>query len=282
MALPAETQPAAFECVMNSAPYFQRDDRSREARNVRRHRSAGFTVLEVILAVAIATGLLVVALHFYQQAADLRAQLLQESERVSTVRLLLDRLSADLRGAFVQPQQGFDGGSMNLQFLKTDVLSRPAWTVIGDRSGEIETDLKLVSYGVNRAADGTNLVIAGITRTERPFAGASFGSSKAALTSSAPATNLTNQVSEPITEDLHFLRFRYWDGSNWLDSWSDTALPQGVEVSLGVEPLPQGELPEDYSREIFRRVIWLPGSGANEETTNPKIPGAPAITAQNP
>jgi type II secretory pathway pseudopilin PulG len=267
---------------MNRALNLQRDDRSRETGNVRAHSSPGFTVLEVILAVAIATGLLVVALQFYQQAADLRRQLLQESERVSTIRLLLDRLSADLRGAFVQPQQGFDGGPMNLQFLKTDVLSRPAWTVIGDRSGAIETDLKLVSYGVNRAADGTNLVIAGITRIERPFAGASFGSSKTALTGAVPATNLTNQVSEPITEDLHFLRFRYWDGSNWLDSWSDSALPQGVEVSLGVEPLPQDELPEDYSREIFRRIIWLPGSGANEETTNPKISGPPAITAQNP
>ena len=47
-----------------------------------------FTLIEVILAVVIAGGLLVVAISYYQRAADLRGQLLAESEKLTTIRLV--------------------------------------------------------------------------------------------------------------------------------------------------------------------------------------------------
>ena len=57
-------------------------DRSRRAR--------AFTLVEVILAISIAIGILVVALYFYSQATNLRAQLLEEADRISSIRLVMD------------------------------------------------------------------------------------------------------------------------------------------------------------------------------------------------
>jgi hypothetical protein len=59
-----------------------------------------------------------------------------------------------------------------------------------------------------------------------------------------------------------FVRFRYWDGSAWLDDWNTPDLPVGVEISLGLEPLPVETSPDDYPFEQYRRVIYLPNHGA--------------------
>src|SRR5687767_16033490 len=77
----------------------------------------GFTLVEVILAVVIAAGLLVVAISYYQRATELRARLIEESERLTTIRLMMDRLSGDLRTAFAEPRQGFTGTSDSMRFV---------------------------------------------------------------------------------------------------------------------------------------------------------------------
>ena len=82
-------------------------------------RGRGFTLIEVILAISIATGLLIVALTFYRQVADLRGLILKESERLATVRLIMDRLASDLRTARIGAVAGqeFRGGSSTLSFV---------------------------------------------------------------------------------------------------------------------------------------------------------------------
>src|SRR5439155_8813829 len=69
--------------------------------------SRGFTLVEVILAIGIAIGILMVALYLHSQATNLRAQLLRESERIAAMRLVMERLTSELRNAFAQPEYGF-------------------------------------------------------------------------------------------------------------------------------------------------------------------------------
>ena len=59
----------------------------------------GFTLLEIALAVTIAIGIMVVALFFYEQSARLRKDALEEMDRITAVRLVMDRLSSELRCA---------------------------------------------------------------------------------------------------------------------------------------------------------------------------------------
>lgn len=255
--------------------------RTRAASTLRApSRACGFTLLEVILAIVIAVGILVVVLHFYHQAANLRAQLLQEAERVAAVRMVMDRLTADLRAA-CSPAfslEGFSGRSASLRFVKTDAPARVARQAARSAGLLPTSDLRRVQYGLAAAAEGTNLVTTGLTRTDQPLV-----EPRAAPTSAI--SRATEEGEEPrgpapLTDAVRFLRFRYWDGTNWRESWNSFQLPRGVEVSLGSEPLPEKTLPEDYPYELYRRVIHLAvggvaaraGAPASEDTDEEMAP----------
>lgn len=221
----------------------------------RRRLTAAFTLIEVILAVTIATGILVVALVFYQQTAQLRSELIGEAERLSAVRLVMERISADLRSAFTQPQIGFTGTTDSMEFVVArppDLSAFPAGPA---------SDLRKVYYYLAASLEGTNLVITGMDRTEGPLTAKPAPTGNAAQiappVASAIATNLA--VVEPLATEIQFVRLRYWDGTGWLEAWDAPDLPLAVEVSLGTEPMPENEIAEAYSAEVFRRVILLPG-----------------------
>ncbi len=327
-----------------------------------KHASA-FTLIEVILAVAIAAGMLLVVLTFYQQVAALRGRLIEKTAGISAIRLLMERLTSEL-GAVRRSdayQLGLSGGSDNLQLLKLEFPRPGAWT-----NPATAAPFRWVSYSLQSGA--------GLVRSESPvWAGAvavttndaapasppaaappvltndlalAAATSALAVTSSrggmsaaptratgapggprgakgtgtaraakGPATasaasagriaradsssqtmaspkdsTLPDDTSElMVTTDTtvttnmagrtnavapsaarggglaigqaQFVRFRYWDGSTWLDGWDTPDLPVGVEVSLGLEPLPAEMTADEYPFELYRRVIYLPNHG---------------------
>jgi prepilin-type N-terminal cleavage/methylation domain-containing protein len=227
-------------------------------------RNRAFTLVEVLLAVGIIAGLLVVVLFFYQRAAQLRTDLLLDAERSSAARLLMERLTAELRTArshtfYAVP---LAGGSTHLQFIAVDLPSQSPWA--GERFGRVshpESDLKLVSYGAEVSLEDTNIV--GLGRSEAPLVDLRTAVPESTVVLPAAETNKANSVL--LTEAFRFIRFRYWDGYDWRESWSETFLPKGVEVSLGSEPVPAELEGEEYPYEVFRRVIYLPGSAENDD-----------------
>jgi type II secretory pathway pseudopilin PulG len=234
------------------------------AQTMRQQLRAAFTLVEVLLAVGIIAGLLMVVLYFYQQAAELRTELLLDAERSSSARLLMDRLTTELRAARSHTfyEVPMVGDSTYLQFITTDLPSQIAWT--GERLGRItkpETDLKLVSYGAEVSLEATNVV--GVVRAEEALVELRTTVSSEVTLSTGASTNKTNRIF--IAEAFKYLRFRYYDGYKWIESWSDTFLPKGVEVTLGSEPMPADVEAEKYPYEVFRRVIALPTSDADEQ-----------------
>lgn len=224
----------------------------------------GFTLVEVLLAVGIIAGLLVVVLFFYQQAAQLRTDLLVDAERSSSARLLMERLTAELRTARTHTfyEVPLVGDSTFLQFIAVDLPAQSAWT--GERLGRVsrpESDLKLVRYAAETSLEDTNIV--GLARSEEPLVELRTLVPESATVGTGVETNNTSSIL--ISDAFRFIRFRYWDGYKWLESWSETYLPQGVEVSLGSEPMPTDIETTEYPYEVFRRVIYLPGSAGNDD-----------------
>ncbi len=227
----------------------------------------GFTLLEVILAVTIAVGILVAMMLFYRQAADLRANLLQETERIATIRLLMDRISADLRTAYsdYESMEGLKGDATSLQVLRTELPPVSGWAKgDGERVVVPLTHLKRVAYRTASAVQGTNLVVTGLIRTEQAAL-----MQRIVEESPTPGVEQAGQREtpveskvvepEPLTDAIRFLRFRYWDGAEWVTSWDDVALPKGVEVCLGSDAAPEDFDADIYPFEMFRRVIYIPG-----------------------
>lgn len=218
------------------------------------NRARAFTLIEVILAVFIAGGLLVVAISYYQRAADLRSQLLAESDRLNTTRLLMDRISLDLRTAFAEPRQGFSGAS---DYMKFAHLGNPS-------PGNLaEGAMKLVTYSVVTNAEGTNAVVIGFNRQETPLVEmrAASATNREPLSFNGgmdPLASVTNKFVEPLTRAIRLVHFRYFDGSEWSESWDGADLPMGVEVTFGTDPASPDE--EEYAGELFRRVIFVPAA----------------------
>ena len=96
------------------------------------HNGLGFrgcTLIGVVLAIVIGVGLFTGVLMFYQQAAVLRKEILRKADALSAVRLVMDRISAELRT--VPPNTAgvaiLSGDSRSLRILHTSVPSKTPW-----------------------------------------------------------------------------------------------------------------------------------------------------------
>jgi len=111
-------------------------------------RCRGFSLLEVVLAIGIAVGLMLVVLYFYRQAADLRTQAVAETEKLRETRLVMQKLTEELQRIFRHPTAvSFKGDSNSVQFVTTHLPDRSEWqgAELG-RASRPETDLILVRY----------------------------------------------------------------------------------------------------------------------------------------
>lgn len=225
----------------------------------RRSRPASaFTLIEILLALSITAVLLGVAMVFYRQVADLRGQVLQESERLTAMRLVFDRAAADLRSALpgAAGGGGFEGDASSMTFSRSRIEP-------GGPGGAVR-----IAFGPIWTVDGTNLAVQGIARLEnasipKPLIPAVSPSSDTSTPMATPETNgipeaATNAPVEPLTDRIRYLRLRYWSGARWLDRWTNGSAPAGVEITLGWDPIEPGVDPDDYAGEAFRRVIALP------------------------
>ncbi len=229
---------------------------------------AAFTLLEVVLAIVIAVGLLTAVLLFYRQAATLRGDILGRTEELSAVRLVMDRIASELRTLPASAGEGarlLQGDSHSLRIVRVAVPSRTSWR--GGSLGRVaaaETDLLEVVYSLSSETNAP-----GILREERAHTRKAAVSTLLVADPENLSTNLAvNASAPPLTETIRHLRFRYFDGSGWSDSWERTSPPLGVEISLGLEPSPEQDFvagnadeqmpPEEYPFEVYRRVVAIP------------------------
>jgi hypothetical protein len=212
-----------------------------------------------------------VMLHFYRQAADLRTQLLQEAERVSSIRLVMDQITADLRCARNESgaRLGLSGDSTSLRLVKAAVPSLSAWRAGQAGVVALESDLRSVAYSLSTAISGTNRVVNGLVRTEESSV-ENRQSVEVARRGQGPAEKEPSAAPapEPLSEAIGYIRFRYWDGSSWRETWGASSLPVGVEVTLASEPPTEATEPGQQSGEIFRRVVYLPGNSGDPESAD--------------
>ena len=237
-------------------------------RKFRRPEDA-FTLLEVVLAIVIAVGLLTAVLLFYRQAATLRSDILGRTEELSAVRLVMDRMASELRTLPASAGEGarlLQGDSHSLRIVRVAVPSRTSWR--GGSLGRVaaaETDLLEVVYSLSPDTNSP-----GILREEHAHTRKAAVSTFLVADPEGSSTNLpaVGPSAPPLTETIRHLRFRYFDGSNWSDTWERKSPPLGVEITLGLEPAPEQDFvagnadeqmpPEEYPFEVYRRIVAIP------------------------
>ena len=235
----------------------KQDGSRRGSREIADRRA--FTLLEVLLALTLGLGLMAAATAFYYRATNIRAAVMQETQKVWSRRTVMDRLTNEIRGATIFPFLGMamEGQESAARFVTAALPDRSAWTLrnVMQQPPPPQYDLQIVGYCLRVSTDEQgnilkdsegNPLIVGLDRTCQKFI-------------SASAEEGQDISVGLISSDIKFLGLRYWDGSAWAASWGGADLPLAVEISLGERPLPEGLTADQYPYEASRRVIFVPG-----------------------
>jgi type II secretory pathway pseudopilin PulG len=257
--------------------------------------TAAFSLLEVLLAILIAVGLMLAVLYFYRQAADLRVQALKASERIRETRLVMQRLTGEIRQLFHHKAViAFQGDSNSVQFVTARLPDRSSWAgeELG-RSTRPASGLVIVRYlggpmstnGLFRSAqplvslrDPLDVGVESESEVEEEVMSDESeegdgeegdGEEELAAEDESEVKAAFGTLSAPalLTRSIRFSRFRFWNGEAWQDNWTSSEPPAAIEISLGLDPMPPEYEPDQYPFELFRRVLSLPFDEASEPET---------------
>ena len=253
-------------------------------------RRTAFTLLEVLFAVVIAAGLLATAMYFYHKSTRFRSDLILETERIASARLILNRMSTELRSTLHHPvlNIGFKGGSNWVEFLKTEIPSEASWAMSTENissSAYPEAGYRLIRYelamknvidtGLDNAANREMIENLNLDNNSDGAPGGDFPSLKQGdaidrterrlLTAKASTNSLATVRIEPvrITDQLKYMQLRYLNNGNWAENWGGPNPPAGIEISLGIDPLSVTNLLEEYTNHVYRRIVRIPTSIAS-------------------
>lgn len=234
-------------------------------------KQRAFTLMEVVLALSLTVGLMGAVMAFHRHVLKVRDDVVRQTELATSVRLIMDRMTSELRGAMVYPFLGFgmegrvadadaDWKTSDVRFIGVSLPGPAAWAVRKTTEDPIppEYDMQLVGYrlGFEEDEEG-NVYIAGLVRTCQ----------KVLAARTAEEGEGKEIVPALLSPHIKFVRFRYWQDSDWVDTWTDSGLPLAVEITLGTQPLPEDTELEDYpiEYETYRRVVYIPAAKASLE-----------------
>ncbi len=226
------------ECGMRSAEWNQKPGSGSTQINARVlpipnsvfriSHSRGFTLLEVLIAVAIMAGMVSVIYAAFFTASNNVKQAEEIRDTTDLVRTLMSKLSNDIANAYinsgmssptapltvfygkkVQPSAGIKKSRYDEIYLTTLTNFRTP--------GTPQTDLQEVAYFFKEKPDGSGNML--MRREKRE------------LSKDVPV--LEGGVEYRLTDRVDGLQFRYNNGSTWSDEWNNkTALPKIVEITL--------------------------------------------------
>ncbi len=171
---------------------------------------SGFTLLEVLLAVSIASILLVTVYGVFSTAETSRRRVVARSEAYHLGRVIFDRLDRELLSLAVRNQPGAPAISAG-----RDDLGRPYLALLTQAGEGRDQGMRQVRYRLEETTDGERQ----LTRQSNPWP-------------------LPPELAGPqrLTDRVESFRLRFHNGTIWRDSWNSErdGRPKLVEVSLEI------------------------------------------------
>ena len=192
---------------------------------LRTPNSTGFTLIEVLLSLAILALISTVIYMSFSSSGEHVEQAEAARDEVDLARTLIARMSDDIANAFCKPGMKsavFFGkqeevetpdGQRRLDSIYLSTLTN--WRRLGSK----ESDLWVVGYLFREKPDGSGYQMVRYERRDL----------------SAGTPPLEDGVEYVLTDRIRSLRLRYFYGSNWKDelgSSSTCLLPKAVEIAL--------------------------------------------------
>ncbi len=216
----------------------------------------GFTLLEILVAIALTSVIMLFAVQIFRQITQTQDRARPDRSRDLPALVFLDRIERELTGA-----------TLRIKPDEIDRLSFPWLFAAEDRVfGSNDSDaLRFVTQTPARAPgqhDG-GLRVVHYALAEAPEEDTRLDLYR--FEERLPP-NLRKEIriedGSPVLEDVHMFRLRFSDGVDWRDSWDSTAiaqldrLPGSVEVAIQLYQ--EDELGEWVPGPEHTRVIELP------------------------
>ncbi|MCO6437258.1 MAG: type II secretion system protein [Phycisphaerae bacterium] len=244
-----------------------------------RQHSRGVTLLEVVLAMAVLVLLSSTMYWFYASTLESREKGQAESQRLRLVRAILDRMATEIRQASITTADGRAGirGTAERIWLSTirvpdREFARKRFLREGyqpDAYDLTKVEYKIIRHPQAQTPEGYYVPLglarveipvprpdsldlgAGLERNRQVFGGDEGESAQQSqLEEQQLEGNLRRSNTEPSTlkemnfqelysQEILFLRFCYYDGKRWWDTWEvdgENPLPQLVQVTIGYTP----------------------------------------------
>jgi type II secretion system protein J len=172
----------------------------------------GFTLLETLVALALAAVVLTALYGAVARASVARERATEKAERVSTARTLLLRLASELEAATTLTGLG----SEERFVVGAAPPDAPSWSILrfATRDGRraAADEVRLVAYRV---------VGSGVLERRE--------------TLRFPPPDAREPDGLTVLEGVRIFRVRCFDGSAWRDQWTVPVLPRAVEIAIGVD-----------------------------------------------
>jgi prepilin-type N-terminal cleavage/methylation domain-containing protein len=210
---------------------------------MRRSKPPGFTLIEVLIAIALLLALMGTMYGFLFDMLTSRSRALEFARQDQAAAVLIKTLDADLMSCIAGDRvsgAGVSGDETRVRVLSRGVASSLAQR--GDDDADVFGDLQFTEFQFDRAAQSVQMERGPVGRVASASDAERFGG-------------------------VYKLRFRYHDGRAWrrsFDSAAEKRLPAAIEIAVWLRPLPG----QDEEGEALENV----GPASQPEESSPTAP----------
>lgn len=182
--------------------------------------SKGFTLVETLLAVGILGIIFSMVYWTFDQTYDVIEGVQMETDRFRSVRLSLNKMSEEVSSTYWREGHKdslFIGEDIEENGLPRDSLRFMSASNYGFSEGGNESDMNIISYYLEREEEGENFKLMH-SEIRNIFSAAE-----------------ENREAYELGESLIGLNLRYFNGTDWVDSWNSDelkAVPLTVEITI--------------------------------------------------
>jgi len=214
---------------------------------VQEKRQGGFTIVEVLVALAIGAIILTALYWAYTAVVGTMGNCRQVSDTYQTARVVLSNLRREISGAyqplFAEDVLLFEGKEEWSRGLANDSLNLVSTTCQRGAEKKIGYDSFELSYYLEEGEDEGYLMMRRLPfyNLEEPF---------------------TEGEELTLAENVRSLDFKFFDGEEWKEEWNpdeEDYLPLAIRITIGVG----GK--DDRNPRRFSTTAYLPMGGNPEE-----------------
>jgi prepilin-type N-terminal cleavage/methylation domain-containing protein len=225
--------------------------------------SAGFTLLEVLVASALLSLVLAIVYGVFSQTLTSKQRAEEQSAQSRAARIVLLRIGDDLQASFPFAPDNFRfvGKTSRGQQFPDAFLSFVSLSGLSLTSGSHAGDWCEVEYELvpdPRSASARQLVRR--TRFDPTTPDSTAGRA-------TTASGTSEGETLPLLTGVQGLRFRFFDGRAWHEEWGEeqtqTKLPRAVEVELYLVRKKTEARHEEEETVTFSTLVDLPLAGTN-------------------